>query len=84
MSSSESPLNKSTDTLSNDTQVTPDMQGAKKWESAMRTVASLVSEFLATRADTTPRSRADVVFERLSVEGSGKGVRSPAMLQTST
>ena len=73
---SESPLEKSSDTINNDGQTKSSWEGATEWENAMGTVANLVSKFLASRVDTTPSSRADIVFEGLSVEGSGKGVRS--------
>ena len=75
-STSESPLEKSTETINNDYHTTTNWEGATEWENAMGTVAKLVSKFLASRVDTTPSGRADVVFEGLSVEGSGKGVRN--------
>ena len=75
-SASESPLEKSSDAINNVSPTTSNWEGATEWENAMATVAKLVSQFLASRADTTPSSRADIVFEGLSVEGSGKGVRS--------
>ena len=77
----ESLLSKSTDALSSESQTTP--KTATEWEKAMGTVSKLVSEFLARRGDTTPSGRADVVFEGLSVEGSGKGVRMPTQLWAS-
>ena len=76
----ESSLEKSTDARSNEPQTTPNMQGTMEWESAMATVAKLVSDFLERRGNTTPSGRADVVFESLSVEGSGKSVDSPTKL----
>ena len=39
-------------------------------------VGRMVKAFLATR-DTRPNGRADVIFDQVSVEGSGKGVCSP-------
>ena len=77
----ESPLDESTDTLGNESLTTPNMQGATEWESAMGAVSKLVSEFLAKRGDAAPSGRADVVIEGLSVEGSGKGVRSSIVLK---
>ena len=74
-SASRSPLEKSTDTINNDSHTTSKGEGGTDWESAMEIVAKLVSKFFASRVDTTPSGRADVVFESLSVEGSGKGVR---------
>ena len=82
-SASESPLDESTDTLNDESPNTPKLEGATNWKSAMDTVTKLVSEFLASRVHTTPSGRADVVFESLSVEGSGKGVRSSALLRAS-
>ena len=79
-SATESPLEKSTDTLNHEDLTTPKTEGATNWASAMDTVTRLVSEFLASRAYTTPSGRADVIFEGLSVEGSGKGVRSSMLL----
>ena len=75
-SASESQREKSTDTINNDYHTTSDWGGATEWEKAMGTVAKLVSKFLGSRVGTTPSGRADVVFEGLSVEGSGRGVRS--------
>ena len=79
-SASESPLVTSTDTLNDESHTTSNLEGATDWESAMGTVTKLVSEFLASRVYTTPSGRADVVFEGLSVEGSGRGVRSSTVL----
>ena len=79
-SPSDAPLEKSTDAPSDETLATPDVKSATEWESAMDTVSKLVSEFLARRGNATPTGRADVVFEGLSVEGSGKGVRSSKVL----
>ena len=79
-SASESPLEKSTETLNNESLTTPKLEGATDWESAMGAVTKLVSEFLASRVYTTPSGQADVIFEALSVEGSGKGVRSSTVL----
>ena len=39
-------------------------------------LAQMVKAFLATR-ETRPNGRADVVFDNISVEGSGTGVCSP-------
>ena len=75
-SASESPLDKSTETLNNEPHTAPKAEGATESENAMGTVTKLVTEFLASRVYTTPGVRADVVFEDLSVEGSGRGVRS--------
>lgn len=75
-STSGSPLEKSSDTIDNDYETKSNWEGATGWENAMDAVAKLVSKFLASRVDTTSNSRADIVFEGLSVEGSGKGVRS--------
>ena len=77
---SESPLDKSTETLNDESHTAPTVEGATQSESAMGTVTKLVSEFLASRVYTTPGGRADVVFEGLSVEGSGRGVRSSIVL----
>lgn len=79
-SPSEYPLDKSTDAFSNKSQTASNMQGAAEWESAMGNVAKLVSEFLASRGNTAPSGRADVVFEGLSVEGSGKSVRNSTLV----
>lgn len=79
-SAPESPLDKSTETLHNESHTASTVEGATGSENAMATVTKLVSEFLASRLDTTPDVRADVVFEGLSVEGSGRGVRSSIVL----
>lgn len=79
-SPSDSPLGKSTEDLSNDSQTTQTMQGTTDWDGAIDTVAKLVSEFLATRGDTTPSIRADIVFESLSVDGWGRAVSSSTVL----
>ena len=79
-SESESPLDKSTETLNDESPTTPKLEGVTDWERAMGTVTELVSEFLASRVYTTPSGRADVIFEALSVEGSGRGVRSSTVL----
>ena len=44
-----------------------------KMEDASSVVSKMVKDFLATR-DSEPSGRADVLFDRLSVEGNGKGV----------
>ena len=44
-----------------------------KMEDASSVVSKMVKDFLATR-DSEPGGRADVLFDRLSVEGNGKGV----------
>lgn len=79
-SASESPLDESTDTRNDESPTTPKLESATDWESAMGTVTKLVSEFLASRVYTTSTGRADIVFEGLSVVGSGKGVRSLTVL----
>ena len=76
----ESPLDESTDTLNNESPKAPEVEDATDWKSAMGTVTKLVSEFLASRVSTTSTGRADIVFEGLSVVGSGKGVRSLTVL----
>ena len=82
-SASGSPLHKSTETLNNESHTAPKLEGAAKSENAMSTVTKLVSDFLASRIDSTHSGRSDVVFEGLSVEGSGRGVRSSTMLLAS-
>ena len=44
-----------------------------KMEDASSVVSKMVKDFLATR-DSEPGGRADVLFDRLSVEGGGRGV----------
>ena len=79
-SASESPLDKSTETLHNESHTASTVEDATSSESAMGTVTKLVSDFLASRVSTTPGVQADVVFEGLSVEGSGRGVSSSIVL----
>ena len=50
------------------------MDDTHKWKDAMDVVGRLVNDFLTTRGDLVPKGRADVVFENLTAEGSGKGV----------
>lgn len=71
----DSPPDSSTDALSDEVQKLPDGSDANKWEVAMDTVNQLVKRFLATRGITTLDDRGNVVFEDLSVQGSGNGVR---------
>ncbi len=47
--------------------------GPPKMEDASSIVGKMVKDFLATR-ELELGSRADVLFDRLSVEGNGKGV----------
>ena len=79
-SASESPLHKSTETLNNESHTAPNVEGASESETAMGTVTKLVSDFLASRVYITHSGGSDVVFEGLSVEGSGRGVRSSIVL----
>lgn len=71
----DSSLDSSTDALSDETQKPSGEYGADKWKNAMDTVNQTVREFLATRGNATPGGRGNVVFQNLSVEGSGRGVR---------
>lgn len=69
-----SPLDVSTDTLG-DEQITPIKSNDKlSSKDPIGVVSKLVNDFLATRGNLVPSARADVVFEDLSVEGSGRGV----------
>ena len=47
--------------------------GSPKMGDASSVVGKMVKDFLATR-DAELGSRADIVFDQLSVEGNGKGV----------
>ena len=71
-----SPPDSSTDALSDEVQKQHDGSDANKWEAAMDTVGHLVKKFLATRGITTLDDRGTVIFEDVSVEGSGNGVRT--------
>ena len=64
----------SANAVSDGSKDTLSLQNNDKWCDAMDAVLQLVNKFLVTRGNTEPGSRADVVFEGLSVEGSGKGV----------
>ncbi len=70
----ESPLDESTETLGDEHNTSSSLEEAPKSKDAMGIVGKLVNDFLATRGEITRNVRADVVFENLSVEGSGKGV----------
>ena len=82
-SASESPLHKSTESFNNESQTAPNVEGTTQSQSAMGTVTKLVRDFLASRVYATHTGRSDVVFEGLSVEGSGRGVRNFTLLQAS-
>ncbi|KAL8747983.1 MAG: hypothetical protein Q9190_000195 [Brigantiaea leucoxantha] len=50
-------------------------------DDALAIVGKMVKGFLATRP-ATPSSRADVVFDQVSVEGNGKGVQAAPTIST--
>lgn len=68
-------LDSSTDALSDELQKPYNESNAVKWQNAMETVSRTVKDFLATRGQATLGGRGNIVFQNLSVEGSGKGVR---------